>query len=142
MNDIPEYITVRPYLRKDPYVVEIETRFKGRKKELLSIEDVAWLISDMIWIDEKTFQYFLPKILETAIIEPFKIDNFDLLPMQLADKKILKKKFNFISMNQAFCILKILRSWQSNKPLLEKYSIAEDLEKGITYWKERAKVAE
>ena len=99
VSEIPEYITVRPYLKEDPYVVEIETRFKGRKERLLNTEDVAWLISDIIWLDAKALQYFFPRILEIAIEEPFQLDNFDLLPMQLADKKILKEKFGFISLS-------------------------------------------
>lgn len=122
--------------------MEIETRFKGRKERLLNTEDVAWLISDIIWLDAKALQYFFPRILEIAIEEPFLLDNFDLLPMQLADKKILKEKFGFISLSQAQCILKILKYWQADEKLLQKYSIAEDLKKAITYWKKRAKIVE
>jgi len=140
VSEIPEYITVRPYLKEDPYVVEIETRFKNKKNSTLDIEDVAWLISDIIWLEAKALQYFFPRILEIAIEEPFRLDNFDLLPMQLADKRILKEKFGFITLAQAACILKILEYWQSNEKLLEKYSIADDLEKAITYWKKRAKI--
>ncbi len=139
---IPEYVTVRPFLKEDPYVVEIETRFKNKKKSNLNIEDVAWLITDMIWLDVKTLQYYFPKILEITIQDPFPLKNFDLLPMQLADKKILKEKFGFINMPQSVCILKILKYWQANEKLLKKYTIAEDLKKAITYWKKRAKIIE
>ena len=138
----PKFITRRPLLEEDPYVMEIETRFKSKKVENLNLEDVIWLITDIIWLDEDALTYFFPKMLKTCIEKPHKLLNFDLLIVQLADKRVLKEKFGFINTAQAQCILEILEFWQRDKSLLEKFSIAEDLKEAIIYWKKRAKVTE
>lgn len=137
----PEFITIRPYLKEDPYVVEIETRFKNKKRKNLDNEDVGWLITDIIWLSNSALQYFFPKVLEFAITKPLELRNFDLFMMQLADKKMIKKKFGFINISQANVIYEILQFWQSNEKLLEKFSIEDELKKGIEYWKKRAKLS-
>jgi hypothetical protein len=130
----PEYITIRPFLKEDSYVVEIEERFKKKPREKLTVQDVAWLITDIIWLSENALKYYLPKMLEIAIQTPFLLENFDLFPMQLADEKIIEEKFGFITRRQAEFIVETLQIWQANKKLMEKFCLTNELQKAITYW--------
>ncbi|MHA1132571.1 MAG: hypothetical protein ACTSQQ_17430 [Candidatus Helarchaeota archaeon] len=135
----PEYITQRPFLQEDTYVTEIEERFRNKRRENLDVEDVAWLITDIIWLSEQALKYYFPKILEMAILSPLELNNFDLFPMQLADRKIIREKFGFINIAQAELILEVLHFWSRHDQVLARFPVTEELKKAIAYWKKRAK---
>ena len=132
---LPPSITIRPFLKEDPYVVELEERFRNKSRERLGIDDISWLITDIIWLSKEALEYFFPKILEITVQDPLSLVNFDLLPMQLSEQKIIEEKFGFITPPQAEVVIEILRYWQRNQELMSKFKVIDEIKKAISYWK-------